>query len=85
MRGLSSDYSTEYNYSIVPAGLGHLLGYSRKLKCARYPGSCNILLFDVVTNKSINSAAEQLANDDFIETSSNDADLHSFLSYNLAL
>ena len=84
MRSGAADDRSQSYYSIILAGLNHLLRNQWNFESAGYPGGRDIAFFYAVPDKPVHSAADQLADDELVKSGRYNTDLHVFFCYNFS-
>ena len=75
MAGRAADNRAEADDRIVLAALRQLLRRKRNLKCTRNPYERDVVRVHTVTYQRVLRAGDQLGNDKFVETCTNDCKL----------
>ena len=75
MAGRAADNRAEADNCIILAALRQLLCGQRNLKCTRNPYERDVIRVHTVTYQRVLRAGDQLGNDKFVETCTNDCKL----------
>ena len=83
MAGGAADDGAQGDDGVILAALGHLGGDEGDLKGAGDPGHGNVVRPDAVAQQHVLAAAQQLGDNEFVETGADDAHLDA-LGYQFA-